>query len=154
MLFSTALAIVSFLAVAAAAIGRALSNDGTQQRINRALSSHLSPGGAISLLVAYLIHWLPYSTQNRQTFLLYYLPAYFFAILLAARVWNNAICSNLPRFAATAITISLCALIGGISCKLSAMVYASRVHIQDWNDILRLASTECWVNDPCWANLT
>ena len=112
----------------------------------------LRPGGSGSLLVAYLLHWLPYATQSRQTFLLYYLPAYYFAILLAARVWHHAVCRTLARPAAAALTLSVCAATGYVSWRIGAIAYASPVKVHEWAGILRLASTECWWGAQCWVS--
>lgn len=50
------------------------SGGGWAARAAYALAASLRPGASGSLVVAYLLHWLPYATQERQTFLLYYLP--------------------------------------------------------------------------------
>jgi len=47
---------------------------GLGKRCRSLLFEQLQVGGSGSLLVAFLLHWLPYATQSRQTFLLYYLP--------------------------------------------------------------------------------
>ena len=72
-------------------------------------------GGGGSLLVAFAMHWLPYATQSRQTFLLYYLPAYYFAILLAGRVWHHVVCMTLPRALSVALTLCVGGGIGYVS---------------------------------------
>ena len=76
----------------------------------RWVGDHFAPGRTGSLLAAFLLHWLPYATQARQTFILYYLPAYYFAILLAARGWHLAICERLRPTIAAALTAALCAV--------------------------------------------
>ena len=116
------------------------------------------PGGVGSLLVAYLIHWLPYATQERQTFLLYYLPAYYFAILLTARIWDAVVCRPLPNALAALLTLLLCGATGFVSWQLLPLCFASKVHLGEWTAALRLASTECWSvpgvweGAPCWVD--
>ena len=104
----------------------------------------LRPGGLGSLLVAYLIHWLPYLTQERQTFLLYYVPAYYFAILLTARTWHDFVCCQIPDALAVVLTLLLCSATGVVSWRLLPLCFASQVHLHEWTALLRLASTECW----------
>tara|TARA_B110001452_G_scaffold265874_1_gene271421 strand:+ start:1329 stop:1907 length:579 start_codon:yes stop_codon:yes gene_type:complete len=126
----------------------------------RAAALSLRSGGPGSLLVAYLIHWLPYLTQERQTFLLYYLPAYYFAILLTARTWHDVVCCQLPDALAAVLTLLLCSATGVVSWRLLPICFASKVNLHEWAASLRLASTECWhVLDvwepsgaPCWVD--
>ena len=113
----------------------------------------LRPGGSGSLLVAYLIHWLPYATQDRQTFLLYYLPAYFFAILLLGRVWHAVVCAHCRPTVATLATLVLCWWTGSISWRILPIAYGSAVRLFEWTAALRLASTECWNDAQCWVDV-
>jgi dolichyl-phosphate-mannose--protein O-mannosyl transferase len=112
----------------------------------------LRPGGYASLVVSYLLHWMPYATQSRQTFLLYYLPAYYFAILLAGRVWHSVACAHLRPAVAALVTLALCAWTGYLSSMISPIAFGSEVRLHEWTDALRLASTECWVDGPCWVD--
>ena len=113
----------------------------------------LRPGGSGSLLLAFLIHWLPYATQDRQTFLLYYLPAYFFAILLLGRVWHAVVCAHFRPTVATLATLALCVWTGSISWRLLPIAYGSAVRLFEWTAALRLASTECWNDAQCWVDV-
>ena len=117
----------------------------------------LRPGGSGSLLMAYVLHWLPYATQERQTFLFYYLPAYYFAILLGARAWHATACAALRPPVALAATVALIAAVGGIATRLAPLAYASPAHLSEWTDALKLASTECWGDErledaTCWVD--
>jgi len=118
------------------------------------LASALRPGGAGSLVVAYLLHWLPYATQQRQTFLFYYLPAYYFALLLSARIWHATACAWLRAPVALAATIALGLSAARVALQLSPIAYGSAVHLDEWTAALRLASTECWFGEPCWVDAT
>ena len=116
------------------------------------LGETLRPGGAGSLVLAFLLHLLPYATQDRQTFLLYYLPAYYFAILLLGRAWHALVCTPLRPPVALAATLALAHALGRVSWRLAPLAYASPVHVHEWRDALRLASTECWAG-PVWEGL-
>ena len=100
------------------------------------------PGEVGSLAVAYLLHWLPYATQERQTFLFYYLPAYYFAILLSGRAWHATACAWLRPHVAAAATIAVGAVFGHTSWLLAPLAFASPTHVDEWTAALRLASTE------------
>ena len=153
VLFTTAMAGVAAVAVLAVVFCLVFPSAERRRRAAGAvLLEHLRPGGCGSLLVAYLIHWLPYATQNRQTFLIYYLPAFYFAILLAARTWDHTVCRTLSLPAAAVLTLCVCVATGHVSWRISAIAYASPVKVHDWTGILRLASTECWWGAKCWVN--
>ena len=118
------------------------------------LADSLRPGGSGSLVVAYMLHWLPYATQERQTFLLYYLPAYYFAILLAGRVWHATACTYLRPTVAWVGTAALIVWSGSVSWRLSPIAYGSPTRLIEWTAALRLASTECWYVETCWVDAT
>lgn len=130
---------------------RASTVGGSAMALGR-IGHELRPGGSGSLLVAYLIHWLPYATQSRQTFLLYYLPAYYFAILLTARAWHAVGCAYLRPPVALVATLGLCAATGHLSWQISPIAFASAVRLPEWTSALRLASTECWRGAECWVS--
>ncbi len=116
------------------------------------LAAAMQPGGVGSLVLAYLLHWLPYATQERQTFLHYYLPAYYFAILLSARAWHAVGCAHLRPQLAAAATLALAAAAARVSWIIAPIAYGSPVTVADWTAALRLASTECWRGADCWAS--
>ena len=117
------------------------------------LARTMRPGATGSLLVAYLLHWLPYATQDRQTFLVYYLPAYYFAILIFGRVWHAAVCTYLRPTVAALLSVGLAAWLGRVAWQLMPIAYGSSVRLHEWTDALRLASTECWGDEPCWVDV-
>ena len=88
----------------------------------------------------------------RQTFLIYYLPAYYFAILLAARAWHHAVCRTLPPPLASSLTACVCAAVGWLSWRIAPLAYASPTGVAEWSALLRLASAECWGTERCWAH--
>ena len=98
------------------------------------------------------MHWLPYATQERQTFSFYYLPAYYFAILLAGRVWHSTACALLRPVVAGAATVALAAALGRVSLQLAPLAYATPVRLDAWIAALKLASTECWRSESCWVD--
>ncbi|KAL1526036.1 hypothetical protein AB1Y20_020857 [Prymnesium parvum] len=131
------------------------------------LVSSMQPGGALSLLCAYLMHWLPYATQRRQTFLFYYLPAYYFAILLTARALDFGLVSESPRVRrlSSLVVLLVCAATGVVGWKvcppaahtattssIRPIALGSPVLLNDWMAALQLASTECWFGRKCWVN--
>ena len=125
----------------------------------RSLVNSLCPGGSGSLVVAYLLHWLPYATQDRQTFLLYYLPAYYFSVLLLGRMWHECACALLRPSVALLGTIALGVAVGHVSWSIAPIAYGSEVRVHEWTAALRLASTECWRfplgplgEQTCWAD--
>ena len=114
----------------------------------------LAQGSVASLLAAYLLHWLPYATQQRQTFLFYYLPAYYFAILLSARAFDEVTkLAAVPIRSALRVSllVGICAATGSVSLQLAPIAFGSPVLLGEWTAALTLASTECWFG-PCWAN--
>lgn len=115
------------------------------------LGTEFRPGGSGSLVLAYLLHWLPYATQDRQTFLIYYLPAYYFAILATARAWHAVGCSYLPPRLAAAATLALATAAARVSYTISPIAYGSAVTLPEWTAALRLAATECWGGASCFA---
>eukprot|EP00316_Scyphosphaera_apsteinii_P023393 CAMPEP_0119344792 /NCGR_PEP_ID=MMETSP1333-20130426/107152_1 /TAXON_ID=418940 /ORGANISM="Scyphosphaera apsteinii, Strain RCC1455" /LENGTH=567 /DNA_ID=CAMNT_0007357239 /DNA_START=128 /DNA_END=1831 /DNA_ORIENTATION=- len=130
---------------------------GTTRASNRQrqLFVHFRPGGVGSLLLAYVVHLLPYATQQRQTFVLYYLPAYYFAILLTARVWHTAACVPWSAPLRNVLIGALCFVTGYFSFRISAIAYAAPTTVWQWNQMLQDASTECWVESgTCWATRT
>ena len=152
-LAAAALAVAAALALYSRAQGgtaRGAARRGRQAAA--AALEHARPGGAASLLCAYLLHWLPYATQSRQTFLLYYLPAYYFAILLFARAWHHAVRMLPGSIPAAALTLAVVVATGWYTWQICPIAYGSPVHVGEWTGILRLASTECWWGAPCWVN--
>ena len=139
---AAALCAVAVLASAARAAWR-------RQLGVRWVADHFAPGRTGSLLGAFLLHWLPYATQARQTFILYYLPAYYFAILLAARGWHLVVCERLRPPAAAALTAALCAVAAAVSWRTAALAVGAPATVDEWERALRLASTECWFGRPC-----
>ena len=139
---------------------RRWSSESGKARADAVLSDwvgSLRPGGSGSLAIAYLLHLLPYATQERQTFLLYYLPAYYFAVLAFGKLWHECACVHLRPTVCLIATIALCGAIGRVAWYLSPIAYGSKVLVQEWNDRLRYASTECWPysfpQEPCWVDV-
>ena len=132
------------------------SPSATRRELVTSLAASVRPDGSGSLAVAYLLHWLPYATQDRQTFLLYYLPAYYFTILLLGRLWHECGCALLRPSVALACTLALGAAVGRVSWHLAPMAYGLPVRVHEWSDALKLASTECWGpplgDGVCWAD--
>ena len=119
------------------------------------LAASLRPGGSGSLVLAYLLHWLPYATQDRQTFLLYYLPAYYFAILLLGRAWHECVCAFVRPPIALCATLALGGAAAHVSWQLAPLAYGAPVRLHEWTSALRLASTECWPSlgeSACWVD--
>ena len=95
--------------------------------------------------------------QVTRTFLLYYLPAYYFAVLAFGKLWHECACVHLRPTVCLIATIALCGAIGRVAWYLSPIAYGSKVLVQEWNDRLRYASTECWPysfpQEPCWVDV-
>jgi len=129
-------------------------------RLAGALSGAAEPGGTASLLCAMLLHWLPYATQDRQTFLLYYAPAYYFAILIAAAGWDALVvrARSVPRRVGWALTAAAAAFFGSFTARLWRLAVGAPATPHEWHAMLRLASTECWaeqwLGETCWASQT
>ena len=134
----------------AACVGRARQPPHNAATATRKLAHLVRPGGAGSLVLAQLLHWLPYATQARQTFLIYYLPAYYFSILLLARGWHAFVCVPLRLPVAVLSTVGVAAAVGASSWQLAPIAYGSEVRLDQWTAALRLASTECWGGATCW----
>ena len=92
----------------------------------RHLTSAMRPGGEASLLLAYLLHWLPYATQSRQTFSFYYIPAYYFAILLTARAFDYGLTAAPRGGTAVVMLLTLLAALatGAVAWKVRLPVAA------------------------------
>ena len=104
------------------------------------------------MVIAYLLHWLPYATQERQIFAIYYAPSYYFAILLAAHAWHAIACQPLRPSVAAVATVLVCVGVGEVSLRLAPIAYASPSRVDEWTAALRLASTECWNGAACWVD--
>ncbi|EOD40336.1 hypothetical protein EMIHUDRAFT_222774 [Emiliania huxleyi CCMP1516] len=146
----------SFLALA-------LEHAATQFRYNRNMAI-LFPRGSHAFdsrwyswpLAARGVHF----SLDRQTFLLYYAPAYYFAILIAAAGWDALVvrARSVPRRVGWALTAAAAAFFGSFTARLWRLAVGAPATPHEWHAMLRLASTECWaeqwLGETCWASQT
>jgi len=99
-------------------------------------------------VIGYALHILPFGVLERQAFMHYYLPAYYFALLALVTVFDM-LPTTIKRVAICSFS---CAVIWTFQHVLPLSLGSSTLNYDQFLARAQLMTGECWYLSKCWCS--